>query len=106
MYNAIAAIKRNTILVMAVFVGIVGAIGYAASLYYGDVSVAYFVLAVAAVYALIQYFAASKLAIAMSGAEEIQKSDNPRLFRIVENLAITTGIPTPKVYLINDPAPN
>lgn len=106
MYGAIAANKRNTVLIMAAFVGLIGAIGYFVSLYYGQTSVTYWVLGGAAVYALIQYFAASKLAIMATGAQEIQKKDNPRLYRIVENLAITIGIPTPKVYIIDDPAPN
>jgi len=60
----------------------------------------------AGLYALIQYFAASSQALAMSGARQIQKSDDPRLYRIVENLSITTGMPMPKVYIIDDPAPN
>ena len=106
MYKAIAANKRNTLLIMAVFVALIGAIGWLASLYVGDTSIAYWVIGGAAIYAFIQYFLASKLAIALMGAHEIQKRDNPRLFRIVENLAITLGIPTPKVYLIEDPAPN
>lgn len=106
MYSAIAANKRNTVLIMAVFVGIIAAIGWLVSLYFGDTSITYWVIGGAAVYSLIQYFAASKLAVAMTGAQEIQKSDNPRLYRIVENLAITEGMPMPKVYVINDPAPN
>lgn len=106
MYRAIAANKRNTLLIMAVFVALISAIGYVVSLYFGNTSILFWVIAGAALYALIQYFAASKLAIALSGAQEIEKKDNPRLFRIIENLAITLGIPTPKVYLIDDPAPN
>lgn len=106
MYNAIAANKRNTVLIMAAFIGIIAAVGYALSLVYGDGSIAIWVVGGAAVYALIQYFAASKLALAVTGAKEIQKRDNPRFYRIVENLAITTGIATPKVYVIDDPAPN
>ena len=106
MYNAIAANKRNTVIIMAVFVGIIAAIGYIVSVVYGNSSIALWVIAGAAIYALIQYFAASKLAVAMTGAKEIEKKDNPRLYRIVENLAITTGITTPKIYLIEDPAPN
>lgn len=108
MYNAIAANKRNTVIIMAVFVGIIGAIGWAVSyLYYGGSSnTTYVILAVAAVYALIQYFIASKVALAMTGAKEIQKRDNPRLYRTVENLSITDGLPMPKVYIIDDPAPN
>lgn len=106
MYNAIAANKRNTILIMAVFVGIVGAIGWAFAYVQGDISIAYGVIIVAAIYALIQYFMAAKLATAVTGAHEIQKRDNPRLYRTVENLSIASGMPMPKVYIINDPAPN
>jgi heat shock protein HtpX len=108
MYGAISANKRNTVIIMAVFVGLIGALGWAFSYIYGggNHSIALWVIAVAAVYALIQYFAAGALAVAVMGAEEIQKSDNPRLYRIVENLTIATGMPMPKVYIINDPAPN
>lgn len=106
MYNAVAANKRNTVIIMAVFVGLIGAIGWAISYANGNPSIAYWVIGAAAVYAIIQYFLASKLAVAMTGAQEIQKQDNPRLYRIVENLAITNGMPTPKVYMIDDPAPN
>ena len=106
MYSSIAANKRNTVMIMALFIGLVGAIGLAISYVYGNRSIAYWVIAAAVVYALIQYLAASKLALAMTGAREIQKQDNPRLFRIVENLSIATGMPTPKVYIIDDPAPN
>lgn len=107
MYNAISANKRNTILIMAVFVGLVTAIGYVVSyILGGDTSITYYVVAGAAIYALLQYFIATKLSLAMSGAEPIEKRDNPRLYRIVENLAITTGVNTPKIYIINDAAPN
>jgi heat shock protein HtpX len=106
MYKAIAANKRNTVIIMAVFVGLIGAIGWVVSYLYGDRTIAFWVIGVALVYALIQYFAASKLAVAISGAHEIEKRDNPRLYRIVENLTITTGMPMPKVYIIDDPAPN
>lgn len=106
MYSSIAKNKRNTILIMALFVGIIGGIGWLVSVYYGNTYITPIIIGVAAVYALIQYFAAGKLAVAMTGAKEIEKRDNPRLYRIVENLAITEGISTPKVYIINDPAPN
>jgi len=91
---------------MAGFVGVVAAVGWAISVYLGNTYITPWVILGAAVYALIQYFLADKLAVAMSGATEIQKSDNPRLWRIVENLSITNGMPMPKVYVINDPAPN
>jgi heat shock protein HtpX len=106
MYSAISANKRNTVIIMALFIGIVGAIGWAIGYINGNTSISLGVILVAAIYALIQYFVASKLAIMTTGAEEIQKRDNPRLFRIVENLSITLGIEMPKVYIIDDPAPN
>lgn len=106
MYNAVAVNKRNTVIIMAVFVGLIGAIGWAVSYVNGSPSLAYWIIGAAAVYALVQYFLAAKLAVAMTGAQEIEKRDNPRLYRIVENLAIANGMPTPKVYIIDDPAPN
>lgn len=106
MYKAIAANKRNTFLIMIVFVALITGIGYVVSFFFGNTSITLWVLAGAMIYALIQYFAAGNLAVAMSGAQEIQKADNPRLYRTVENLSITLGMPMPKVYMINDPAPN
>jgi protease htpX homolog len=106
MYNAIAANKRNTVIIMTVFVGIIGGIGYLLSSIYGNSSITPWIVSGALFYALIQYFLASKLAVMSTGAQEIEKSDNPRMYRIVENLAITEGLPMPKVYIIDDPAPN
>lgn len=106
MYSAIAANKRNTVLIMAVFVGIIGAVGWVFGYLEGNTSIAYGVIIVAAVYALVQYFLAAKLAVAATGAEEIEKRDNPRLYRVVENLSIASGMPMPKVYIIHDAAPN
>lgn len=107
MYKAIAANKRNTFIIMAVFVGLVGAVGWAISYVYGgDQSIALWVIGAALAYALVQYYLAGKLAVAMTGAHEIEKRDNPRFYRIVENLTITTGMPMPKVYIIDDSAPN
>lgn len=106
MYSAIAANKRNTLLIMVIFVAIIGGLGWIFSNIYKDTSFLYLAFIVAGVYALIQYFVAAKLALALNGAHEIQKSDNPRLFRTVENLTIATGLPMPKIYIIQDTAPN
>lgn len=64
------------------------------------------VIIIAAVYVGIEYFAAGKLAITMNGAREIQKKDCPTLWNVIENITITEGMPMPKVYVIEDPAPN
>src|ERR1700712_4512983 len=105
MYRAIAANKRNTVFIM------IGAIAFAVNYIwgggqYGDFTIFYAVVIGAGVYTIFQYFLAGKQALAITGAQEIQRADNPRLYNIVENLSITTGLPMPKVYIINDPAPN
>ncbi|CAN5194113.1 zinc metalloprotease HtpX [soil metagenome] len=106
MYRNIAKNKRNTVLIIILFILIIGGLGYLASAIYNDISIVIITLVIATGYAVFQYFMASRQALSLSGAREIQKADNPRLYRIVENLSITTGTPMPKVYIINDPAPN
>jgi heat shock protein HtpX len=109
MYRAIAANKRNTVFITLLFVLIIAALGYVINLIWGDPGNWTITIAVvigAGLYTLIQYFAAGSQALAITGAREIQRADNPRLYNIVENLSITTGLPMPKVYIINDPAPN
>jgi len=51
----------------------------------------------------LSYFAGDKIALATAGAKPILKEDNPYVYRMVENLCITAGLPLPKVYIINDP---
>jgi heat shock protein HtpX len=108
MYRNIAKNKRNTVFIIILFVIIIGALGLALSAFMGGNPWVVTTATVigAGLFTLIQYFAASGQALAISGAQEITKADNPRLYRIVENLSITTGTPMPKVYIINDPAPN
>ncbi len=106
MYSAIAANKRNTFFIMIIFIMIIAGLGYIFSVAYGSTGIFWGALIGSAIYALIQYFVAAKLALSMNGAKEIEKRDNPKLYRIVENLSITTGSPMPKVYVIDDPAPN
>lgn len=52
------------------------------------------------------YFYSDKIVLSVSGAKQIEKSDSPELFRIVENLSMGSGVPMPKVYVIDDPSPN
>jgi heat shock protein HtpX len=107
MYSAIAANKRNTVFIILIFIVIIGGLGFLVAWFYNEqwwIGVA--VLVFAGLYAWFQYFMATRQTLALSGAHEIQKADHPRLYRVVENLAITEGMPTPKVYIINDPAPN
>lgn len=109
MYSAIAKNKRNTVFIMIFFFLIIAGLGWLANATYGGQGYGLFIaiIVIAALYVIIQYYAAGKQAISMSGGIKVaSKSDHPRLWRIVENLSITTGTPMPEVYIINDPAPN
>lgn len=107
MYSNIAANKRKTIIIMAVFIAFVAAVLWIFNLYLGG-SHAVFIggLIGAFLYVIFSYYAGSKMALAVNRAHEIKKSDNIRLWRLVENLSITEGLPMPRVYIIDDPALN
>ncbi|QIM17001.1 M48 family metalloprotease [Leucobacter insecticola] len=106
MYSAIRRNKVNSVLIILLFIVIVGGLGWLAAYIYRSPGIVIAVVVISIGYAAIQYFAAGKQAISMSGAQRISEADNPRLYRIVENLSITTGTPMPEVYIVNDPAPN
>lgn len=107
MYRAIAANKRNTVFIILLFVIIIGLLGLFADYYFGGGFTIFIgTLVGATLYTIVQYFAAGSQALGLAGAHPITKADNPRLYRIVENLAITEGLPMPRVYVIDDPAPN
>lgn len=93
---------------MAVFIAFVTGLVWIFDKVYGHGSPGIFYGGIigAAIYTLITYYSGSKMALAVNGAKQIQKSDDPRLWRIVENLSITLGMPMPKVYIMDDPAMN
>lgn len=106
MYSNIAANKRKTVYIFIFFILFIGGLGWLVANYLGHPLITPYILIGALLYALFTYFAGARMAIAVNGAKEIQKKDNPRLWRIVENLAITEGLPMPKVYIMEDPALN
>jgi heat shock protein HtpX len=107
MYSAIAKNKRNTWFILIAFVLLLGAIGLLAGWLAGNNWwITAFILVFAAGYATVQYFFADREALALSGAVEVDKAAAPRFYRLVENLCITTGTPMPRLYVVDDPAPN
>ncbi len=97
---------RKTWFLMAVFLSVVIAIGYAVSWYMNDPVILYFAVALALGMNVISYWYSDKIVLRMTNAREIKYSDHPELYNIVENLSIATGLPMPKVYIVNDTAPN
>lgn len=91
---------------MGFFLIIVIALGWVIFRVYDSPVILYLAVIISLVQATVSYYSGDKVALAVSGAQEIQKKDNPTLWNTVENLTITAGLPMPKVYIINDPAPN
>lgn len=107
MYSAIARNKRNTWLILIGFVVVLGLVGLLAGWLAGNNwFLTAFILVFAAGYATVQYFCADREALALAGAQPVDRADAPRYYRLVENLCIATGTPMPKLYVVQDPAPN
>lgn len=96
----------KTWLLMGVFFAFVTFLGYFASYYYDNPGIFVFAVILSVVMNIGSYWFSDKIALAVSGAKEIQMKDNPELWRIVENISITAGLPMPKLCIIDDSAPN
>jgi heat shock protein HtpX len=108
MYKQIDANRRKTWILISLFVGLLAAVGYLYG-YYSDLGYLglVFALAISIGMTLFSWFAGDKVVLATSGAKEIKERDeNPYLWNMVENLAITVGLPRPRIYVIADSAPN
>ncbi len=104
MYQQIEANKRRSFILIIIFIVFVIFLGWL----FGQLTdLGYFAPVIALVISIAMaatsYFAGDKIALKTAGAQQIQKQDNPYVYRLVENLCITAGLPMPKIYIINDP---
>ncbi len=106
-FDAIDANKRNSalliLLISAIFMAMVWAFSYFFDLGYGGVIVGFFILCI---YALVMYYSGDQMVLALSGAKQATEKEQPFLYNVVEGLALASGIPMPKLYVIDDPSPN
>ncbi len=109
MYGAISANRVRTVLLVAVFIALVAALGYL----FGEIlspgygpTVLPFAALLASGSAFFSYYAGDQLILAQSQARELGPSEEPQLRHVTEELAIGLGLPAPKLYVIEDPAPN
>jgi heat shock protein HtpX len=110
-YNQISANRRNSFL-LALFVialfGVLGfTIGYAISgSASGAIAVTAVALAIGSALAAGSYFGGDSLVLSISGAKEVDETSAPQLLNVVREMAIAANVPMPKVYVIDDTAPN
>ena len=96
----------KTWVLMIGFLIVVVGIGWAASWYFGDATILYGAVIFSLVMNVGSYWFSDKIALSMTGAKPASREEYFDLYTVTENLAITAGMPMPKVYVINDPAPN
>ena len=99
LYTLQASNVRRTWLLFIVFFLVVGGLGYAISMYYGDPSFLIFALIFSVVYSFISYYSSASIALSLAKAKPVAKADNPMLYNLVENLTIAAGLPMPKLYI-------
>jgi len=97
---------RKTWFLMGGFLVLVILICYAVSFYLNDPTILYIGVVFALGMNIYSYWFSDKLVLSMTGAKPVAKADAPELYNIVENLAITAGLPMPKVYIVEDMSPN
>ncbi len=105
-YNEISSNKQKTALLITFFLVLIIGLGYVFSIYVDEPLLLPIAVGLSTVMSFVSYFYSDKIVLSMSHAKEIKRVDDEDLYRTVENLAITAGLPTPKIYLIEDSAPN
>ncbi len=106
MYSFIAENIRKTYLYLTLIFLLIVGVGYLLYWYFGDFGYLIYALIFASVYNLLAYFYSDRLILSLSGAHPVSREEEPELYRLVENLSIRTGLPQPKIYVIEDSSPN
>ena len=110
-YTQVSSNRLKTWLIMLFFAFFVTFVFYIFASAYGfnapsALGISGIALIIAGIMNFFSYYTSDKIVMAISGAKQIQKKDNQDLFRTVENLCIASGLPMPKIYIIDDTAPN
>lgn len=107
-YTHMGTNKRKSAFLVLTFVILVAALGWLIGEAWLDEGIGFLGIfgVVAIVYSLVAYYAGDRMVLAVSGAKQIHKPDDPELWNVIEELCIAGGLPIPKIYVINDTAPN
>ncbi|MFZ5559248.1 MAG: zinc metalloprotease HtpX [Patescibacteria group bacterium] len=106
LYTHIDSNIRKTWLLFSLFFIIIIGLGWFLSYYFDNQGVLFIAVFISIFMSFISYWFSDKIVLAISHAKSLAHDENPELYHIVENLCITAGLPMPKIYLINEPAPN
>ena len=96
----------KTWMLMALFFVLVILLGWFISIYYNNTSILYFFIIFSILMNFFSYWFSDKIVLKLAGAREAKREEYFDLYTSVENLSITAGLPMPKVYVVQDDAPN
>src|SRR3989339_764398 len=103
--NKESNIRKTWALFFGFLVFVIGA-GWIFSVALNEPGILYFAVVFSLVMNVLSYWYSDKIVLSMARAKPVSEEENPELYRIVENLAITAGLPTPKIYIKPEAAPN
>jgi heat shock protein HtpX len=106
LYTHASSNTRKSYLLISLFFIFIIAIGWGVSWYMNDPSILIIAVLISVFSSFFSYYYSHKMILSMTKARELKFEDNKEIYRLVENLCITAGLPVPKIYIINDPAPN
>jgi len=106
LYNIADSNSRKTFFLITIFLIFVILLGWLFSYVLDSTAILYIAVIFSIATSISSYWFSDKIVLNATKAQPIKKEDNPELYRIVENLAITAGIPMPKVFILNEAQPN
>ncbi len=106
LYDQAESNTRKTWLYLFFFLLLIIAIGWLVSYFLQSSAILYFAVILSIVLNFFAYWHSDKIVLSVSKAKPIEKKDNPELYRLVENLCITAGLPLPRIYIIDSSQPN
>jgi heat shock protein HtpX len=106
LYNIADSNVRKTWFLMTLFLVFAILLGWLFSYILDSSSILYIAVIFSILTSVSSYWYSDKIVLATTGAQPIEKKDDPELYRIVENLCITAGLPMPKIYILNEAQPN
>jgi len=106
LYSQAESNLRKTWLLMTGFLIFIVALGWLFSYLFGNRDILFFAVIFSILTSVSSYWYSDKIVLSLMKAKPIEKRDNPELYRIIENLCITAGLPLPKIYIIEEPQPN
>ncbi|MDD4830996.1 MAG: M48 family metallopeptidase [Candidatus Paceibacterota bacterium] len=106
LYSQAASNVRRTWFLMALFLILIIGLGYVFSYLYDNYYILYIAVAIAFIQSFASYWFSDKIVLSMTGAKLVSEEENRELYHIVENLTIASGLPMPKIYIMEEAQPN